>query len=125
MIANIYENFGDNSSLDYGSLMVRGKELSFSLGSINAFYDTDSLEDFQVEQDFDKITRALTRKEMTRWVDKNLPSTEMSTKFFLLYGIAIKNWFSNLHRGSVSKFMGQVLICYWAQEKGGFLAYHV
>lgn len=39
----------------------------------------------------------------------DLTSTEMTTKFSFLYGIAIKNWFPTLHMGSVRKFMGKVL----------------
>ena len=39
VIANIPENFRDVSSSDYGSPMVRRKEVFFSHESINAFYD--------------------------------------------------------------------------------------
>ena len=57
------ENFGDPSSSVYGTLMVRGNEVSVTHGAINSFYGTYIVEDFQGQQDFDKIARVLTKKD--------------------------------------------------------------
>lgn len=47
--------FGDPASAAYGSLVVRGREVSITPGIINNLYVIDVVEEFHGEQEFDKI----------------------------------------------------------------------
>ena len=91
VITNVPEKFGNASSQEFRSLRVRGKELTITPETINAFYGTNLVKDFEGEHDFNKIAHVLTRNERACWVDQNLPSSEMSTEFSLLFDIGIKN----------------------------------
>lgn len=108
VIANISEQFGGATSPDYGVVKIREKEFSITRSAIHASYGIDSLQNFQGESNFQIIVHTLSRNNRSCWGNQSLLSTDLSTKFSLLFSIAIKNWFPNMHRGSVSKQIGQV-----------------
>lgn len=86
---------------------IKGNELPITPGAINAFYGTDSLENFQGSVILTRLL-TLTRNRRSCWGDRSLPFIDLSNKFSLLFCIAIKNIFPYFHMGSVSKLMGQV-----------------
>ena len=88
VIVNLFEDFGNSSSPLFGEIMIREKKLHITPDSSNEYDNLLVEQHAEPESYLGKIARCLTGGEKSSWIENKMTSTDLSSKYSLLYGIA-------------------------------------
>ncbi|XP_058767797.1 uncharacterized protein LOC131641509 [Vicia villosa] len=123
-VVNLSEDCGNNRSMDYRKVFVRGKCVSFSPSVINKFLGITDEAQTELEVTDKKVCQVITAKQVNRWPRKEkLTASKLSIKNAMLHKIGAANWVPTNHKSTILTVLGKFLYAVGTKAKFDYGTY--
>ncbi|XP_058782378.1 uncharacterized protein LOC131656783 [Vicia villosa] len=109
-VVNLSEDCGNNRSVDYRKVFVRGKCVSFSSSLINKFLRRTDEAQTELEVTDNQVCQVITAKQVNSWpLKEKLTASKLIIKYAMLHKIGAANWVPTNHKSAISTVLGRFL----------------
>ncbi|XP_058762839.1 uncharacterized protein LOC131636213 [Vicia villosa] len=121
---NLSEDFGNNKSVDFRKVFVRGKWVSFSPSVINNLLERTDEARPELEVTDNKVCQVITAKQVKSWpLKEKLTVSKLSIKYAMLHKIGATNWVPTYHKSTISTILGRFLYAVGTKAKFDYGTY--
>ncbi|XP_058784281.1 uncharacterized protein LOC131659056 [Vicia villosa] len=123
-VVNLSEDCGNNRSVDYRKVFMRGKCVSFSLSMINNCLERIDETQTGLEVTDNKVYQVITAKQVNSWpLKEKLTASKLSIKYAMLHKIGAANWVLMNHKSTISTVPGIFLYVVGTKAKFDYGSY--
>ncbi|XP_058765555.1 uncharacterized protein LOC131639057 [Vicia villosa] len=123
-VVNLSEDCGNNRSVDFRKMFVRGKCVPFSPSVNNKFLERIDEAQTELEVTDNKFCQVITAKQVNNWpLKEKLTASKLSIKYAMLHKIGAANWVSTNHKSTISTVLGRFLYVVGTKAKFDYGTY--
>ncbi|XP_058784336.1 uncharacterized protein LOC131659118 [Vicia villosa] len=124
LVVNLSEDCGNNRSVDFRKVFVRGNCVSFSPSVINNFLERTDETQPELEVTDNKVCQVITSKQVNSWpLKEKLTASKLSIKYAMLHKIGAANWVPINHKSTISTVLGRFIYDVGTKAKFDYGAY--